>query len=77
MTRTTPPFGADYVGRLLRPPRPLKLREVFAACRITADELRDAEGWAIREVVRMQEEVGPPSATDGELRRACWHMDFI
>jgi methionine synthase II (cobalamin-independent) len=27
--------------------------------------------------VRKQEEVGLRSATDGELRRASWHMDFI
>ena len=25
----------------------------------------------------MQEEVGLQSATDGEFRRASWHMDFI
>ena len=35
------------------------------------------EDDAIREVVRMQEDVGLPLATDGELRRASWHMDFI
>src|SRR6202051_4355570 len=27
--------------------------------------------------VRMQEDVGLQSATDGEFRRASWHMDFI
>ena len=27
--------------------------------------------------MRKQEEVGLRSATDGELRRASWHMDFI
>jgi 5-methyltetrahydropteroyltriglutamate--homocysteine methyltransferase len=27
--------------------------------------------------VRMQEEVGLQSATDGEFRRSSWHMDFI
>jgi 5-methyltetrahydropteroyltriglutamate--homocysteine methyltransferase len=27
--------------------------------------------------VRKQEEVGLQSATDGEFRRASWHMDFI
>ena len=35
------------------------------------------EDECIREVVRMQEEVGLRSATDGEFRRASWHMDFI
>jgi 5-methyltetrahydropteroyltriglutamate--homocysteine methyltransferase len=32
---------------------------------------------AIREMVRMQQEVGLRDATDGELRRESWHMDFI
>ena len=36
-----------------------------------------AEDEAIRDVVRMQEEVGLRAATDGEFRRASWHMDFI
>jgi 5-methyltetrahydropteroyltriglutamate--homocysteine methyltransferase len=75
--RTSPPFRADHVGSLLRPPRLLGAREEHAAGRIDDDELRAVEDDAIREVVRMQEEVGLQSATDGELRRASWHMDFI
>src|SRR5512132_1724489 len=75
--RSTPPFRADHVGSLLRPPALLQARERFAAGAITAEDLRAAEDEAIREVVRMQEEVGLQSATDGEFRRASWHMDFI
>jgi 5-methyltetrahydropteroyltriglutamate--homocysteine methyltransferase len=74
LPRTTPPFRADHVGSLLRPPELLRAREDFAAGRVTADGLRAAEDEAIREVVRMQEEVGLRSATDGEFRRASWHM---
>jgi 5-methyltetrahydropteroyltriglutamate--homocysteine methyltransferase len=77
MLRDTPPFRADHVGSLLRPERLLKAREDFAAGAISADELREVEDDSIREVVRMQEEVGLRSATDGEFRRASWHMDFI
>jgi 5-methyltetrahydropteroyltriglutamate--homocysteine methyltransferase len=77
MARTEPPFRADHVGSLLRPERLLKAREEFAESRITADELRAVEDDAVRDVVRMQEEVGLRSATDGEFRRASWHMDFI
>ena len=77
MPRSTPPFRADHVGSLLRPQRLLKAREDLAADRIPADELRQIEDDAIRDVVRMQEEVGLQSATDGEFRRASWHMDFI
>src|SRR4051812_14579600 len=75
--RDTPPFRSDHVGSLLRPSELLKAREDFAADRIDAAELRGAEDEAIRDVVRMQEDVGLQSATDGEFRRASWHMDFI
>ena len=75
--RTTPPFRADHVGSLLRPPALLEARDGFAQGRISADELRAIEDEAIRDVVRMQEEVGLRSATDGEFRRTSWHMDFI
>ncbi len=75
--RSKPPFRADHVGSLLRPRRLLEARDRFAAGTIDADELRAVEDDAIREVVRRQEDVGLQSATDGEFRRASWHMDFI
>jgi 5-methyltetrahydropteroyltriglutamate--homocysteine methyltransferase len=75
--RTKPPFRADHVGSLLRPPALLQAREDFAQGRIDADALRAVEDEAIREAVRKQEEAGLQSATDGEFRRASWHMDFI
>ncbi len=75
--RTSPPFRADHVGSLLRPARLLQARQDHAAGRLSGEGLREVEDEAIREVVRMQEEVGLQSATDGEFRRASWHMDFI
>jgi methionine synthase II (cobalamin-independent) len=75
--RTTPPFRADHVGSLLRPPRLHQARDDFAAGRITAGDLRAVEDEEITKAVRMQEEAGLQSATDGEFRRASWHMDFI
>jgi 5-methyltetrahydropteroyltriglutamate--homocysteine methyltransferase len=75
--RTRPPFRADHVGSLLRPARLLQARDGFAAGRIDADELRAVEDEAIREIVQRQRQVGLQSATDGEFRRASWHMDFI
>jgi methionine synthase II (cobalamin-independent) len=75
--RMKPPFRADHVGSLLRPPQLLQARDDFAAGRIDAVALRDVENEAIREIVRRQEEIGLQSATDGEFRRASWHMDFI
>lgn len=75
--RTRPPFRADHVGSLLRPPELLKARADRSAGIIDADELRAVEDAAIREAVAMQEAIGLRSATDGEFRRTSWHMDFI
>src|SRR6201995_5217659 len=75
--RTSPPFRADHVGSLLRPKRLLQAREDLAAGRIPGDERRAVEDQEIPGAIRMQEEVGLQSATDGEFRRASWHMDFI
>ena len=75
--RTTPPFRADHVGSLLRPPELLQARAEAAAGRIDSEALRAVEDEAIRGAVRMQREVGLHAVTDGELRRTSWHMDFI
>jgi 5-methyltetrahydropteroyltriglutamate--homocysteine methyltransferase len=75
--RNKPPFRADHVGSLLRPKELLAAREAHKAGRLGAAELRRVEDEAIREVVRMQEEIGLQAATDGEFRRASWHMDFL
>ena len=68
--RDTPPFRADHVGSLLRPPELLRAREEHAAGRLDGARLRAAEDEAIRAAVQMQRDVGLRSATDGELRRA-------
>jgi 5-methyltetrahydropteroyltriglutamate--homocysteine methyltransferase len=75
--RTVPPFRADHVGSLLRPRGLIRAREQFVAGRLTTEELRAIEDQAIRDVVKMQHDAGLQSATDGEFRRATWHMDFI
>src|SRR4051812_21556383 len=75
--RTSPPYRADHVGSLLRPPELHEAREAHAAGKLDDEGLKAAEDAAIRDVVRMQEEVGLRSVTDGEFRRASWHMDFI
>ncbi|HEV2376464.1 MAG TPA: 5-methyltetrahydropteroyltriglutamate--homocysteine S-methyltransferase [Streptosporangiaceae bacterium] len=75
--RTTPPFRADHVGSLLRPPDLLDARAAFAAGTIDAAQLRAVEDTAIAGIVAMQANAGLQSATDGEFRRASWHMDFI
>src|SRR3954465_808833 len=75
--RDQPPFRADHVGSLLRPPELLQAREDHANGRIDDAALRASEDEAIRDVVRMQRDAGLKTATDGEFRRASWHMDFI
>ena len=75
--RTAAPFRADHVGSLLRPAQLLQAREDFASGAIGAGDLRAIEDDAIRDVVRKQEDVGLSAVTDGEFRRASWHMDFI
>jgi 5-methyltetrahydropteroyltriglutamate--homocysteine methyltransferase len=74
--RATPPFRADHVGSLLRPPSLLSARDAHAAGTLTDDALRAAEDAAIADAVRMQESVGLRAATDGEYRRASWMTDF-
>jgi 5-methyltetrahydropteroyltriglutamate--homocysteine methyltransferase len=69
--RDEPPFRADHVGSLLRPP------ELLAARERNDPNLRELEDEAIRDVVALQRDVGLRTATDGEFRRASWHMDFI
>ena len=75
--RERPPFRGDHVGSLLRPARLHRARADHAAGRMSDEGLRTVEDGAIRDAVRMQESVGLPAATDGEFRRASWHMDFI
>lgn len=75
--RTNPPFRADVVGSLLRPPALLEARERRKKGEITAEALRKLEDDAIRDAVKLQEDVGLQAATDGEYRRELWHMDFL
>jgi 5-methyltetrahydropteroyltriglutamate--homocysteine methyltransferase len=77
MLRTKPPFRADHVGSLLRPRALLDARSRFQQGHIGAAQLRHAEDEAIRDAVRMQENIGLRGVTDGEFRRTTWHMDFI
>ena len=77
LQRTRPPFRAEHVGSLLRPPALKQARDSHKRGEISAAELRAAEDTAIREVVRLQEDLGLQGVTDGELRRNTWHMDFL
>jgi 5-methyltetrahydropteroyltriglutamate--homocysteine methyltransferase len=75
--RTTPPFRADHVGSLLRPPALLAARQQRADGAITAAELRAAEDVAIADAVAKLESIGMRAVTDGEFRRTWFHLDFL
>jgi 5-methyltetrahydropteroyltriglutamate--homocysteine methyltransferase len=72
-----PPFRADHVGSLLRPAELKQARTDFKNGRIPREKLKAAEDQAIREAVALQEAAGLQSVTDGEFRRAFWHVDFL
>jgi 5-methyltetrahydropteroyltriglutamate--homocysteine methyltransferase len=72
-----PPFRADHVGSLLRPQALHEARAAHRRGEITAMDLRKVQDVHIRDVVKLQEEVGIPAVTDGEFRRDFWHIDFL
>lgn len=74
----TPPFRADHVGSLLRPPAIKAARRArYEDGTLDAAGLTAAEDAAIPALVRMQEAAGLPVVTDGEARRSFWHYDFM
>src|SRR5438132_2941255 len=75
--RHLPPFRADHVGSFLRPKFLLDAREQFRTGAIDAGKLRVVEDEAIRGIVKFQEELGLRGVTDGEFRRAYFHIDFL
>src|SRR5581483_8692828 len=78
MTQNTkPPFRADHVGSLLRPPALKMAREQRAKGEIDAAALKAVEDREIERVIGKQEEAGLQSITDGEFRRSWWHLDFL
>ena len=77
MAYTPPPFRADHVGSLLRPQALLDARDQHQQGKIDSDALRKIEDRCIRNVVKLQEDAGLQSITDGEFRRFIFHMDFL
>ncbi len=75
--RSKPPFRADHVGSLIRTQALVDARAKREAGEISADELKEVQHAAIREVVALQESIGLRSVTDGEYNRGGWHTDFL
>ena len=74
--KINPPFRADHIGSLLRPPELLAARQSFADGKLSAEELHAVEDRWIREAVAFQEAVGLQSITDGEYRRGIYFGHF-
>ena len=76
-TQGRPPFRADHIGSLLRPPA---LRQAFrhhAAKEIDDAEFSKLQDQCIRDVVALQEQVGLKVVTDGEFRRGSYWGRFV
>ena len=72
-----PPFRAEHIGSLLRPPDLIDARLSHEAGEIDAEELREIEDLAIRDAVHLQEDAGLEVVTDGEYRRHTYFSDFF
>jgi 5-methyltetrahydropteroyltriglutamate--homocysteine methyltransferase len=72
-----PPFRADHVGSLIRPQALIDAREKRATGELEPQALAAVQQDAIREVVKMQEDLGLKSITDGEYNRGTWQTDFL
>ena len=66
----------DVVGSLLRPDILKEARIAFDDGKISAEALRAIEDEAVRQAVRLQEDVGLDVVTDGEMRRLNFQDSF-
>ena len=77
MSNLQTPFRYDFVGSFLRPEKLKKARRQFDEGKIDASALKEVEDEAITELVRKIKDLGYHVITDGEFRRATWHLDFM
>ena len=70
-------FRLDHVGSFLRPERLKEARAKFNDGEITVEELERVENEEIIALIEKEKELGLKSVTDGEFRRAFWHLDFL
>ena len=71
------PYRVDHVGSFLRPKELVEAREKFAKGELSKEELTKVEDKVITELVEKQIANGLKGVTDGEFRRAYWHLDFF
>ena len=74
---SNPPFHAEHIGSLLRPEALRRAFRRFGAGEIDGDQFRAVQDDCIREIVRLQEEIGLQSVTDGEFRRTSYWSHLV
>jgi 5-methyltetrahydropteroyltriglutamate--homocysteine methyltransferase len=77
VSKTDPPFRADHVGSLLRPPAIHEARAAFRTGELDAAGLRAIEDREIAAMIPQLAATGIRSITDGEFRREWFHLDFL
>jgi 5-methyltetrahydropteroyltriglutamate--homocysteine methyltransferase len=77
MTGSKPPFKADIVGSLLRPPAIHDARARRKAGDLSAEALWALESACVRDAVALQCDVGLRVCTDGDYHRRHWFLDFM
>ncbi len=77
LNRLHTPFHYDFVGSFLRPDYLKQARLDYENKKITKEKLTDIENQAITDLIKKQKELGYHVITDGEFRRATWHLDFM
>jgi 5-methyltetrahydropteroyltriglutamate--homocysteine methyltransferase len=73
----SPPFRADHVGSLIRPPHLVEAHTASLQGMLPDADLHALEDAAIEDAIAMQERVGLVAITDGELRRNNWRDRFF
>ena len=77
MAHVNPPYRCDVVGSFLRPKTIAQARVRFTCGQISKEELTAIEDAEIKKLIAKERENGLSAVTDGEFRRAYWHLDFL
>ena len=72
-----PPFRADHIGSLLRPPALRQAFRAFHTGELDQEHFAAAQDAAIRGAIKMQEDIGLKVVTDGEFRRGSYWSRFV
>ena len=75
--KLNPPFRAEHIGSLLRP---RELKDAFGARirgNLAEPQFREIQERCIVDAIRLQEQAGLETITDGEFRRVAWSTGFV